>query len=1001
MLRRSHEARPPRAVTGLPAVMLLLAAAAAGASPPLAATLGVDDPSATGVVGDDLLSLSEAIRLAGGLLSPLALSEAERARIDGEPGAGSADLIRVELGEGALLTTPAGAPFGPVLIGNEGDVLDGGGAILRAAGGLPPDAIGLVTLSSSIEIRRFSFEGYPLGLVVAGAPGSADLEDIRISENSFSDYETGLVVAPNPNGSKGLRGLLIEQNRFVAGAGSINAIVVLGASPREPGEVAADYVVEDVVIRDNEIHGGFGGIAFFGGQPAPGTTVRDGRLAGVRIVGNDIRDVFDLSISVYAGFANRGGVISGIELSDVRIAGNRIASEGTPSTHIWVVSGAAVFEPGGLVENNLIRDVSIVRNSTSGGGECSGGIQLQASQNELGGGIVRGNLLERVRVYGNSVSGCGNGIGVFSGLAAAGHGLVEGNEIREVLVLDNRLTDNRQGVNMISGLGLEGSALPLPSPEPALIRENLIHSISVVGNRIRGGVNGILAIGGVSNFTSDEVIGNSLSDGKEFENDSQFPCKVFQDVVLGDEGGAATGNRAAFECSAPRPPKASGRPLRVTSLDDELNSDGDCSLREAIAAANTDAAVDACRAGRGADAIRLKAGSYVLSSAAQLEIAGDLTIRGAGAEDTVIDAAQLSRVLHIAGWSVELEGLTIQGGLAPFDAGILNDGTLFLTHSIVRGNSAETSNGGITNLGAMVIADSSIVGNVAVQEFNGGIFNGAGARLTLVDSTVSDNTANLSNGGIANLGAMAIVDSLVSGNVATSEHQGGIFNGVGATLTLVDSTVSENTANLSNGGINNAGTLEIFGSSIVGNAAREFNGGIFNAAGATLSLVNSTVSGNTASQSNGGIFSFGTLELVHTTLTANAGGVNGGVFGGAGSRVTLKSSIVAGNAGRDCTGPILSAGHNLDGDDTCNLTAAGDVPGVDPMLGPLGDNGGPTETHALLSGSPAIDAIAVADCTDVDGVPVVSDQRDVARPQGAGCDIGAFERRPVRGPHRK
>jgi hypothetical protein len=108
--------------------------------------------------------------------------------------------------------------------------------------------------------------------------------------------------------------------------------------------------------------------------------------------------------------------------------------------------------------------------------------------------------------------------------------------------------------------------------------------------------------------------------------------------------------------------------------------------------------------------------------------------------------------------------------------------------------------------------------------------------------------------------------------------------------------------------------------------------------------------------------------------------------------VTLKNSIVAGNAGRDCTGAVLSAGHNLDGDSTCNLTATGDVPAVDPLLGPLGDYGGPTETHALLPDSPAIDAIPVADCTDLEGHPVEHDQRGVRRPRGAGCDIGAFER---------
>jgi hypothetical protein len=241
---------------------------------------------------------------------------------------------------------------------------------------------------------------------------------------------------------------------------------------------------------------------------------------------------------------------------------------------------------------------------------------------------------------------------------------------------------------------------------------------------------------------------------------------------------------------------------------------------------------------------------------------------------------------------------------------------------------------------------------------------------------------------------MAIVDSFVVENTATRQFTGGIFNDVGASLTLADSTVSGNTANLSTGGIANLGTMDIVDSSVAGNTAmQEFNGGIFNGVGAKLSVVNSTLSGNTANLSNGAVFSFGALDLVHSTVSDNttASGLNGGIFGGAGSRVTLKNSIVAGNAGRDCTGTIASAGHNLDSDNTCNLTAAGDLPAVDPMLGPLADNGGPAETHSLLPGSPAIDAIAVADCTDLDGNPVATDQRGVARPQGAGCDIGAFE----------
>jgi hypothetical protein len=89
--------------------------------------------------------------------------------------------------------------------------------------------------------------------------------------------------------------------------------------------------------------------------------------------------------------------------------------------------------------------------------------------------------------------------------------------------------------------------------------------------------------------------------------------------------------------------------------------------------------------------------------------------------------------------------------------------------------------------------------------------------------------------------------------------------------------------------------------------------------------------------------------------------------------------------------PLTSHGFNLDGDGTCGLDQMTDLPDTDPMLGALMGNGGPTETHALLAGSPAIDHIPPADCTDIAGAPVTADQRGVSVPQGAGCDIGAFE----------
>jgi len=384
-------------------------------------------------------------------------------------------------------------------------------------------------------------------------------------------------------------------------------------------------------------------------------------------------------------------------------------------------------------------------------------------------------------------------------------------------------------------------------------------------------------------------------------------------------------------------PAAHAANITVNTTDDELNADGDCSLREAIQAANTDAVVDACAAGSGADTIDVPAGTYTLaiagsgedaSATGDLDISADLTITGAGAATTIIDGADLDRVFHILGGIADMSGLTIQNGSVSADGGgILNQGTLTLNSSTVSGNSA---------------------GGPGFGGTGGGIVNAG--TLSLNSSTVSGNTASGQGGGIVNYsiaGTVALTNSTVSGNTA-DDSGGGILNYITAgTVTLINVTVSGNSGGFGGGGIRNSG----FG---------------------TLTLTNSTVSGNSA---------------------ATGGGVAGGTLAG-GS--TLKNTIVANNTGGDCSSIITSADHNLDSDNTCNLTAPGDIPGVDPMLGPLANNGGPTQTHALLTGSPAVDAglpDTDPDCSGGDDF----DQRGVARPldgDGDGtpvCDIGAFE----------
>ena len=150
---------------------------------------------------------------------------------------------------------------------------------------------------------------------------------------------------------------------------------------------------------------------------------------------------------------------------------------------------------------------------------------------------------------------------------------------------------------------------------------------------------------------------------------------------------------------------------------------------------------------------------------------------------------------------------------------------------------------------------------------------------------------------------------------------------------------------------------------------------------------NSTITGNTAGNTGGGIRNSGTLIVNNRTITDNSAGNTGGGIG----KATMKNTIVTGNSPNDCTSPVTSLGHNLDSDGSCGLAGPGDISNANPLLEPLGDNGGPTFTQALLPGSPAIDA-GSSDCP-----PPATDQRGSPRPvDGNGdtvtaCDIGAFE----------
>jgi hypothetical protein len=265
----------------------------------------------------------------------------------------------------------------------------------------------------------------------------------------------------------------------------------------------------------------------------------------------------------------------------------------------------------------------------------------------------------------------------------------------------------------------------------------------------------------------------------------------------------------------------------------------------------------------------------------------------------------------------------------------------------------------------------------------------SGVAATLQALTIRHGRTTGDGGGIWNSGTLTLTNMTIRGNRAYSG--GGIANQnrqYTSILTMINTTLSGNTAELDGGGLYSLGVLIVMNATINGNTAGNCGGGL---SGWALTLTNVTLSGNRAAgYCGGGIDPWSPMALTHTTISGNSAPFGGGLF--VPSNVTLTHSIIADNDGGDCavTTP-LSKGYNLDSDGSCQLAAPTDLPGAAPLLGPLQKNGGLTFTHALLPGSPAIDAIpwGANGC----GTTLISDQRWQARPQPAGgaCDIGAYE----------
>jgi hypothetical protein len=423
------------------------------------------------------------------------------------------------------------------------------------------------------------------------------------------------------------------------------------------------------------------------------------------------------------------------------------------------------------------------------------------------------------------------------------------------------------------------------------------------------------------------------------------------------------------------------------------NDNGPGSLRQALTTANDGDTINFAVAG----AITLTSGG--------LPINKNVAISGPGPNKLSVDGSQAIVVFGVFdGEAVTISGLTVRN--AQF--GILNEGTLTLSNCDFRENSQVglfntrtlTASNCIITLNSFGLSNDHAAVTVSncmiTANSNGGIYNNgshgpsqlfergtnhrdarnvntdcfAGACLTVESSIISDNSGT----GVSNTGTVVILNSTLGSNTAgQGDNGGGIktgdFKNPGSSATIINSTISGNSASEGGGIFNCYGLVIIENSTISSNSAKYDGGGISNCGG--VQIANSTLSGNSAPAGfGGGIINGGAVEIENTIFNAGALGEN----------------IV--NDG----GTVTSHGYNISSDDGGGvLTAPGDQINTDPLLGPLQDNGGPTLTHLPLLGSPAIDA------GDPNFTPPPSrDQRGPCfhRVFGRRIDIGSVETQP-------
>jgi len=673
-------------------------------------------------------------------------------------------------------------------------------------------------------------------------------------------------------------------------------------------------------------------------------------------------------------------------------------NSGTLSINSSTFSGNSAYSGGGIFNDDIL---SVIGSSISGNSAIYGGgiynegmatitnSTLSGNSATYGGGISNEQTMTVTSstITGNTATQNGGGIYTIDSLTLSGN-LISGNSATG---LGNEIyrdggTANLNDYNLI-GDSSQTTAQAL-SGVSAGANDITATSDGTDSTALASILNTTLAANGGPTLTHALLAGSpAINTGdplfaeppNEDQRGTGFPRVQFGRIDVG-----------AYEFDDATIP---GGGLVVSTTSDVFDGDytaGNLSLREALELANANA---------GADIITFDtalSGETINLTQGQLSINESVTLTGLGSDQLVVDAGGNSRVLQITSGTVDISGLTISGGNADQGGGIRNDYgvTTTLSDVVVTGNTA-TSSGFIAGGGIWSFGD-----------------------LTINHSTISNNHTTVGNGsgaGIAGIGNLSLTGSTITGNSSVADGGGIYHSNHTNTLTIADSTISNNYAGDDAGGLFLLGGT-ITGTTISGNtAAGDDGGGIWMGGAGVVDISNSTISGNTTNGDDGGGIAMegnGTVNVSHSTIFGNSAANEGGGISRSNGTVTVSHSLVSGNSattGNELWGSMTLDDYNLIGDSSQttaqaisgvadgvnDITATSD--GTDPTAlalildTTLANNGGPTKTHALVAGSPAIDAGNAAIAS-----PPTNDQRGAPFVRESGTiDIGAYERQTV------